>query len=194
MEPRIIALYSQAPGMGKSTVASRLVLRHGYVRMSFADPIKALLTELMAYYDIHPDTAYDYLYGAKKEQVVPELGLSGRRMMQSLGVEWGRYHIGFDVWVNALLKQIEVLPPHKKVVIDDLRFANEYTALQKIGAEFWQVHRDGVELSHNHQSDGLLNSIKFDAIIHNNWGREDLDYTVDALLRKPRNATKVGAI
>ena len=190
MEPRIIALYSKAPGMGKSTVASRLSLRHDYVRMSFADPIKALLTELMAYYDIHPDTSYDYLYGDKKEQVVPELGVSGRRMMQSLGVDWGRYHIGFDVWVNALLKQVELLSPHKKVVIDDLRFNNEYTALQKLGAEFWRVDRDGVALSHNHQSDSLLNSARFDVIINNNWGREDLDYTVDAILAKKHKAGK----
>lgn len=187
MEPRIIALYAPAPGMGKSTVAHHLFMEHGFIRRSFADPIKSMLTDFLMCNHVCPDRAYEYLYGREKEMVIPEIGLSGRRLMQSLGVEWGRHHVGFDVWVKTLMAEIAATPSHRRIVIDDMRFRNEYTALNAVGAEFWVIERDGVELNHDHASDGLLDGALFTRRIDNSGDIAALKARIDGIMQQQLN-------
>lgn len=187
MEPRIIALYAPAPGMGKSTVADHLFFEHGFIRRSFADPIKSMLTDFLLHNNVSSDLAYEYLYGASKETIIPQIGMSGRRLMQSLGVEWGRYHVGLDVWVKAMMADLAVISPHKRIVIDDMRFRNEYLALNSLGAEFWVIERDGVELNHDHASDGLLDGALFTRRINNSGDITALKARIDGIMLQQLN-------
>ena len=97
----IVGLGHQAQ-VGKDTAGLILTERHGYRRLAFADILKAVA------YDSNPtihtwdlQTLVDTAgwEGAKRHREV-------REFLQNLGVA-ARDHIGEDVWVNAVVQQID---------------------------------------------------------------------------------------
>lgn len=111
-------------GSGKDTAADYLVQRHGFVKLSFATPIKAALNVMFGWTDEH------WLNRNWKEQIVPELGKSPRQLAQTLGTEWGRILVKEDLW--PALTMLEAAK-HKNVVIADVRFDNEASAIHAAG-------------------------------------------------------------
>jgi hypothetical protein len=100
----------------------------------------------------------DDLYGPPQHRSQPSsflCGKSPRHAMVTLGTEWGREMIGADFWVNAVQEQIialraknETLPRAKRtngVVIEDIRFPNEWDMLARLGGAIWRVRRPEVE-------------------------------------------------
>lgn len=184
MAPRVIALYSSAPQMGKTKIAQYLDSEWGYTRLRFAGPIKLMVESLFGSLDIHPDRTWDYLYGGAKEEVVPEIGVTARYLMQTLGCEWGRNTINVNLWASIVVRGINQ-EPTKKFVIDDLRFPNEAAAIRKIdGAQIWRVERNGVNLNHEHPSDGFLDAIRFDHTISNNGSFQEMWNQIDKALEE----------
>ena len=183
MEPRIIALYSHAPQSGKTTVARHLAYRHGYTPIKFADPIKMMVSTLLDYTSLSYDRIFEATEGKDKERQIKELGgTTARKLLQTLGVEWGRKCIDENIWANILVER--VAHDNLKYVIDDLRFPNEMAALRKlVGAKFWRVDRYGVALNHGHASDGLLDGMQFDAHINNDGSLEQLHKQIDEALK-----------
>ena len=117
--PRLIGLYSPAPGCGKTTVAS-LLTEHQC--MPFAAPLKRAVWRLLD--DLNLE-GFRYVY-ADKEAIIPELGVSARHMMQALGTEWGRACIHPDFWVMIARAETQrIMNDGGSVVIDDVRFPNE---------------------------------------------------------------------
>ncbi len=93
--------------------------------------------------------------GDLKEEPIPALGVSVRQMTQQLG-SWGR-SIHPDFWVNlAMPKVLRYLQQGRSVVIDDLRFPNEYEAVIRLGGAPVRVYRPGAEAYNAHPSEGLL--------------------------------------
>jgi hypothetical protein len=182
MEPRIIALYSHAPQSGKTTVARHLAYRHGYTPIKFAEPIKAMVSTLLDYTSLSYDRIFEAIEGRDKERRIGELGgTTARRMLQTLGVEWGRKCIDENIWANLLVER--VAHDNIKYVIDDLRFPNEMAALRKlVGVKFWRVDRSDIELNHGHASDGLLDGMQFDTRIQNDGSLEQLHKQIDEAL------------
>jgi hypothetical protein len=90
--PRLIGLCSPAPGCGKTTVAD-LFIEHQ--RVSFAAPLKRVVWNLLNNLGLD---GFSYVY-IDKESIIPEIGVSARHMMQTLGTEWGRACIHPDFWV-----------------------------------------------------------------------------------------------
>ena len=139
---KVIALVG-AKGCGKSTVAAHLCHRHEFVRLRFADPLKAMLRSL--------GLKEDQIDGPLKE--VPDALLGGhapRWAMQSLGTEWGRRLISQDLWVNAVRRQIMdsyLARPDIRIVIDDCRFPNEVALVRELGGEVWRIRRPEVEVT-----------------------------------------------
>jgi len=131
-------------GSGKDTFAARLVSHHGFTRLGFADPLKALAVDLNPILDfdvIHEAQVRltDYLDvmgwdGAKQLPVV-------RRYLQHLGVAV-RDNIGLDAWINALANKAALIPG--PVVVTDVRFANEARWVQSRG-ELVRVVRPGLK-------------------------------------------------
>lgn len=155
---------------------------YDYARLSFADPLRVL--ERAFYEQIGADSGFGSL--DKEDHLENEAGVSNvtrRRVLQTLGTEWGRQCIDPDIWVKIARKRIgELNGLYDCVVIDDVRFLNEYTAIRELGGEVWNIHRpDAGNLDTYHVSEGALNGNLFDRYILN-------DSTVTQLLARAENA------
>ena len=82
---------------------------------SFATPIKNMLKVM--------GLTHEELYDPKlAEEVIPDFGKSPREIMQLLGTEFARNMIDENVWVTALMRQLN---DEDNYVIDDVsRFPN----------------------------------------------------------------------
>lgn len=169
MEPkkpkRLIAFYSPAPQSGKTT-ASWLLQRYlGFESISFATPFKDMLWGLLNSANI-PFRVITELETTAKETPIPILGgKSYRELAQTLGSQWGRNTISDNVWVDIATAKIKNF---ENVVIDDLRFPNEYQRVKELGGRVFKIVRYGVEPTNSHESEGSLNSFEFDGEISNN--------------------------
>lgn len=122
MSRLIIGLCGPAKS-GKSLAAQYLINNHGFERVRFAGPLKAMLTAL--------GLTHDEIEGPLKERPCALLGgKTPRHAMITLGTEWGREMIDPDLWVNAWLASVERVPTGKPVVIEDCRFPNEANAIR----------------------------------------------------------------
>ncbi len=161
--PRLIGLYSPAPGCGKTTAAN-LFIEHQ--RVSFAAPLKRAVWRLLDKLNIRLPGAH-YVY-TDKEAIIPELGVSARHMMQTLGTEWGRACIHPDFWVMiARAKTQRIMADGRSVVIDDVRFPNEAAMIRELGGELWRIDRPGIAYDGDHSSEGGLEEITPDRVIVN---------------------------
>ena len=163
--PRLIGLYSLAPGCGKTTVASLLTdLLNDRECVSFAAPLKRAVWSMLDYLGL---SGFHYIY-ADKEAIIPELGVSARHMMQTLGTEWGRACIHPDFWVMiARVKAQRIMADGGSVVIDDVRFPNEAAMIRDLGGELWRIERPGIAYDGDHSSEGGLEDITPDRVIVN---------------------------
>jgi DNA polymerase III delta prime subunit len=100
-------------GVGKTSAARYLEERYGFHRLSFAQPMRKMVT---------------MLWGMDPRFRTPEL----RSRMQHLGTDALRA-MDEDVWVNLLVSELGTLPITTSVAIDDVRFPNEATTLVKHG-------------------------------------------------------------
>lgn len=153
--PRLIGLYSPAPRSGKTTVANYLN-GMGYRRLPFAAPIKSMLRPFLTQLG-YGDRLDDYLEGEGKEELIPELRLTPRQLMQTLGTEWGRTCIHPQVWTMCWERMAASnLERGIDVVVDDVRFPNEAAMVRRLGGEMWRVERSNTERQTAHASEGGL--------------------------------------
>jgi len=108
---------------------------------------------------------------AKEEPIALFGNKRYRQLAQTLGTEWGRKLIDDDLWVNLALNDVRRQVP---LVIDDVRFPNEYWAIIMRGGEIWRVTREGAKRPNNHASEGLLDHYDFDRLIENNGTLQEL--------------------
>ncbi len=195
MNIKLIGIHGKA-GAGKDTVADYLHSRYGFVKYSFASPIKEGLKKMLGLSD------EDFDDREKKEARHPVYGVSPRRMMQTLGTEWGRNLIGPDVWLkraDVFLEQerkyweilmIENYPftdvlsgytPDLKIVIPDVRFEGEAAWVRSKGGVVWHLFRPGVESVEGHVSEqGIqLDMAGGDCILSNTSSIEVLHERID---------------
>lgn len=149
----IIGLYSPAAQSGKTTVANYLQER-GYCRLPFAQPMRGMLSVMLS------DLGYDeerieFHLHVDKEAVLPELGVSVRHLMRTLGTEWGRDCVSPTVWLDVWLAKAR---RKSFVVVDDVRFRNEADLIYLLGGEVWRITRPGVVRTTDHASEGGLDT------------------------------------
>jgi len=106
--------------VGKTTSADYLVQKYGFVKLSFAGKLKEIAKDLWP------------------EQF--ECGQKPRKLLQDLGMKMRE--IDQDVWVKYLVRIVRSLPKDSNIVVDDLRFMNEYTALKNEGFFIVRILRD----------------------------------------------------
>lgn len=175
----IIGLTGYA-GTGKDTVRA-LLEEHGYTGLAFADPIRAMIRELLTSNGIEADWMDDR---ACKEAVIPSLGVSYRQMAQTLGTEWGR-NLQPDFWLRiaGAFMDDRIDDGDTHFCISDLRFCNEAEWVRERGGVIWRIRRDAATPVRPHPSEEEIAHIDADWQIHNNGSFEDLRETVGEALK-----------
>ncbi len=116
--------FSGPAGSGKDTAGDELV-RRGFVKLSFAGPLKLMLASAG-----FPEPADRAL----KEVQIPGFDFSWRQAAQALGTEWGRA-LDPDIWTKVLGAQVSRLIHRggQSVVFTDVRFENEASMIRSMG-------------------------------------------------------------
>lgn len=159
---------------GKDTVANFIVAAQGGYRYSFADPLRAMLVPLGV--DLN-----DPYWQARKEEVIPALGVSPRRLMQTLGTEWGRVMINPDMWL--IMAQQRLLAHGPGMVIPDVRFENEAAWVRKHGGRIIHLTRPNTKAVEAHASEAGIVFVDTDVALFNTGTLEELQDSVRGLLR-----------
>lgn len=109
--------------------------------------------------------------------------ITSRQWQQWLGTEFGRHRIRDSLWTDIAMAEVGVLrAAGKSVAIDDMRFPNEYAAVQAAGGETWRVVRPGQQVTSQHVSEGQLDALSMPGIF-NDGTVADLHHLIDAWLR-----------
>lgn len=124
MAPNIIGITGKA-GHGKDLLYQRVLAPRGYVRVAFADPLKALL--FAGVYDPEQLLAlgnlYYMIFGEEKPPAI-------REALQKLGTDKIRTTVDPGIWAYFGLQQVWRLASQgRKVAVTDVRFENEARAL-----------------------------------------------------------------
>lgn len=197
--PAVVAICAPYKRNGKSTIAEHLVSQYGYTKIALVDKLRDMLILLLDGYGVPASEIHRYI-NIDKEEIIPEVGASYRRLATTLGTEWGRDTINKNLWTNLTIYRIKkALEDGKHVVIDDLRFVSEFERLKLcLPLTTWRVIRPGfypnptlhkirrffywVPFLGVHRSEGALNDIPVDATLINDTTELDLRYKVDGLI------------
>lgn len=159
--PHLIGVCGAA-GSGKDTLADYLVDQFGYTKLSFALPIKKALSAMFGIDFVH-------MSREAKEQPLPIINVTPRRLMQTLGTEWGRQLISPMIWISAVDNMLNDKPKGFKAVISDCRFENEARWLvDDRKGSLVRVVRDGIPAIEAHESEGGIPECFIDHVIDNN--------------------------
>jgi hypothetical protein len=176
-----LAGYARA---GKDTVA-QLVVDHGFEKCAFADPLRPMLYALNPVVPLPLSEQGGDTVHARLSEVVDAYGWDDakgiaevRCLLQRLGTEAARAILGPDVWVDALLRR----PSSGRIVISDVRFPNEATAVRSRGGVLARVVRPSQRPVNAHRSETALDDWDFDFTITNDGSVADLKPQVDALV------------
>ena len=201
--PPLIGL-TGAAGSGKSTAANWILRNHGTANAAaFAGPLKAMTREMlrMVLPKGHDPDATAYVSDpVLKEQPIPFLGdMTARRLMQTLGTEWGRnaLHPDFWVWIAATKVERQIGSTFKKsdkvpikIVFDDVRFANEAAMIRAYGGVVVRIVRPSHDKPPEikaHESESMAFDADIDII--NDGTVEDLEARMADLFPVPEKKT-----
>lgn len=130
----LVALYSSVMESGKSETAKVFRDTYGFRVMKFAGPLKDMTRAFLKAVGV--EDIEQYVEGPRKMEALPGLrGLTARRVMQTIGTEWGRQTLYPDFWCDIAMVGVKAaLARGENVVLDDLRFPNEFVAVKAAGA------------------------------------------------------------
>jgi hypothetical protein len=135
---------------------------YGYAILGFADPIRGMIMHML-------NESYDTLERDKEKEVL-WLGVTRRRLMQTLGTEWGRRMISPNVW---LLHAKQRWDRHMHIAVPDVRFPNEVDFIRAYApdATIWRIMRnqpyDPRDTAAQHPSETEVYKLNVDVVIPN---------------------------
>ncbi|MDX2590979.1 hypothetical protein PV343_01395 [Streptomyces sp. WI03-4A] len=169
-------------GSGKDTVAAHLVAAHGYTRLAFADPLKDMALEVDPFVQLVGGEAIRLsrvvaLHGwDRAKEWCPEV----RRLLQHMGQGVRQRDRSF--WIRALLRAaVQIRGP---IVVTDVRYLNEYAAMQRAGFSTVRVTRPGAGLvgaAGSHHSETELDDARTTSAVLNDGSLDLLRARVDQL-------------
>jgi hypothetical protein len=130
-------------GSGKDTAAA-IFLKNGFVRRSFAEPLKEI--------GIIFGFTQSQIYGTQEDklEINKEWGVSGRHFLQKFGTEVGRDYLPQaipDMKMNDQTIWIRLMDiycnqhPEEDIVITDLRFHDEAKMVKARGGKIIKIER-----------------------------------------------------
>jgi hypothetical protein len=128
---------------GKGTVAKQLEEKHGFISLSFADPVKDACAVIFGWPRVllEGDTKESRQFRETPDEFWShEMGeeFTPRKAMQLMGTEAGRNVFHPELWVIALKKKIK---PGSHYVVPDVRFVNEINMIRQLGGFYVEVYR-----------------------------------------------------
>lgn len=157
---------------GKDTVAEYLADHHGRTHYKFAGPLYAMLQAL--YDSVHVKPSDD------KEAGIRELcGASQRKLLQTLGTEWGRDIIDPTLWLTVF-RERHIYDGSPQAVISDVRFQNEAEFITVSGGILVKLERDVPSVRPHISESANFRAPGF--IIQNDGTLDDLYNTVDLMM------------
>lgn len=175
---------------GKDTIADYIVEKYGFIKISFAEPLKQVSKILFNFSD-------DQLYGNLKEHDDNYWKVTPRLVFQWLGTDIIRdkmkeivpwVHNNF--WIEHMKMSINNLYKQNKdvkIIISDVRFINEANLIKNYNNfvnVVIKVHRDSVNNNiDNHISETNIDLINnFDYLVVNNSSLQDLYDITDNIM------------
>lgn len=167
--PRLIGVYAPARQSGKSTASEVLTDGFGYRTFKYAQPLYAMWQALCDD-AFMPHDVYVRSLGDLKETPLAQVGMSFRQFAETIGTKWGRDMISKTLWVDiARVKLATLLEDGHKIIVDDMRFPNEFDLVKALGGKcikivrpIWNGGREGILPSEAH-----LEAHPFDMVFAN---------------------------
>ena len=167
---------------GKDTIASYLVERLNFKKLSFAACLKDIVSIMF-------DWPRDKLEGLTKEdrkwrEEVDEWwatelnmpNLTPRYVLQYFGTELFRVHWNQDIWLKVIEKKIN---QYRNIVITDCRFPNEIEMLKKYNAKFIHIHRQMPSWFKSYQEGNDVEEASKLHISEKEWIRTNPDFIIN---------------
>jgi hypothetical protein len=173
----LIGLTGKA-GAGKDTVGDFLCWKFGFATYAFAHPLKAGCMVMFG-------LSKEQCFGAEKEIVDEDIGMSPRRILQLAGTEFGRNMIANDIWIRRATKELKQLQSmdsddFRGLVVTDVRFENEAAWIRDNGGVLWHIERPSVKSVVEHSSEAGVELTDKDYVIVNSGSLDDLQSVVMA--------------
>lgn len=188
----ILSIYGRNQS-GKTTLANMLVDECGFIKISFADALRKLVKSYFGIdtswkvkesWDVF-DTNYfeqlDKLFSVieDKKGIKEEIKIkimksttryaAYRTTLEMIGTEVVRDIVIDEIWVAVLAYDILYQTSKgNNIVIDDMRFKNEYNLLKKLNAKLIRITSPFEEADNGHRSQKYIEKFKYDYIIENN--------------------------
>lgn len=161
---------------GKDTIGSYLLETYAYHRVSFAEPLRRFVCNLIGI----DRRALDFV----KEDPVPWLGKSPRQMLQTMGTEWGRMLVNENIWVLVAMDEVRRVTQitGRPSVITDVRFDNEADAIRQRGGRIIHVARPDAVAVAAHASEAGVHKEHGDFTVINDGSLTDLYAKVDEIM------------
>lgn len=152
-------------GSGKSTVGRYLEEQGGFLKISFADPLKKICADLFG-------IPISVLNGSEELKNTPiEIAdgtrLIPRKVMQDVGARMRE--IWPECWVAAWKAQVRAtwMQGCRPIVVDDVRYPNEVDAIHRLGGVVVRLTRNP-NAGDAHESEIALDGFdRFDAVFDN---------------------------
>lgn len=177
----IVAFYSPNSGMGKTTAAeaAEKILGDLVILKSFSQPIKWGICEMLNH-----GYRYDDEHDAKNK---PFNGFDFTYRDALICVAEAMKTLDPDIWVKIMDRSItELTKSEFSIIIDDLRFPQEYEMLRRHGAKIIKICRPCIDTPRvklrrpgfasyqmPNRTEGLLEGYEFDAEILNDGSLEE---------------------
>jgi hypothetical protein len=173
----IIIGFTGKAGAGKDTAADYLCNHYGFVKLSFAEPIKRALCAMLEDFELFSPE--------RKEAQIEGLdySITPRRLAQTLGTEWGRNAVYADFWTDLwLIKANRLLAAGRSIVVPDVRFNNENDLIFSKGGKVIKILGRANSKVNPHESEEQ--AIVADGTVYNETSFQILYEQVDYYLRK----------
>lgn len=161
--PYLVIGITGSKGSGKTLIAKYLQEHYDFETYALADPIKQGLQTMLG---IDPRM----LGSGDKSQIEPNTGKTYRKLLTSLGTDWGRDMIHPEVWIQQGNKRIaETIGKNGRLVIEDIRFDNEAEAVIERGGLILKIlsNRKGEQGEHHKSEKGISNDLVDHVVINN---------------------------
>jgi len=175
---KLIGVHGKAQS-GKDTIARVLVEEHGFVRMAFADPLKAASAVLFGW---PVEMAFsDEIKGYKS----PLWDITGRTAFQRLG-DAMKIGFGTDFWIKRWACEYARLKDKHSIVVADVRTNAEADMIRGLGGVILHLERRGAGLSglegmHSSEA-GITFNRSTDLRIENNGTLSELEDEINRIV------------